>query len=220
MRNLLAQLIAAVAASMQSHPFPKPETPVIEQTITLPATTRSDADHLPVKVPVLKVSQTAPSKNVAIDPQILIRTFASYVGIKESPMGSNNGPMVNKFNQSCGLDPSEHAPWCAAATHYGYAINGLKNRPGAYSPDWYVKARRIAANDALAGDTCLVWFPSKGRYAHTIACIHKVIRARGIVTAFETYEGNTNAQGSREGDQFADRVRPADSVVVVRWWTN
>jgi hypothetical protein len=152
-----------------------------------------------------------------VDVAALLKTFSSYVGIKESPMGSNNGLMVNKFNLSCGLKPSDHAPWCASVAHYGYMVNGAPDRPGAYSLSWYVKTRVIPADMVQPGDVGLIYFPSKGRYAHTIAAIEKVNRSGRTVSSYTTLEGNTNAMGSREGDSFARRVRPADTVKVVRW---
>jgi hypothetical protein len=152
-----------------------------------------------------------------VDAAALLRTFASYVGIKEDPMGSNNGVMVNKFNASCGLRPSDHAPWCASVAHYGYLVNGAPDRPGAYSPSWYRRTRVIPAAMVQPGDVGLIYFPSKGRYAHTIAAIEKVNRSGRIVTSYVTLEGNTNAMGSREGDSFARRVRPTDTVKIVRW---
>ena len=152
-----------------------------------------------------------------VDTKCLLKTFSSYVGIKESPMGSNNGVMVDKFNASCGLNPSDHAPWCASVAHYGYMVNGAPDRPGAYSPSWYAKTRVIPSGMAQPGDVGLIYFPSKGRYAHTIAAIERVNRSGRIVSSYTTLEGNTNAMGSREGDSFARRVRPASTVKVVRW---
>lgn len=143
-------------------------------------------------------------------------TFRSYVGIKEEPPGSNNGRMVDKFNASCGFGREEHAPWCASVTHYGYGLNGLKGH-GAYSPSWFSAKKRVALHDVQPGDMALVYFPSKGRYAHTIADIEFVTRSAGRVVEVTTLEGNTNAQGSREGDQFARRVRAADTLTFVRW---
>ena len=152
-----------------------------------------------------------------VDAAALLKTFASYVGIKEDPMGSNNGVMVNRFNSSCGLRPSDHAPWCASVAHYGYMVNGAPDRPGAYSPSWYSKVRVIPAAMVQPGDVGLIYFPSKGRYAHVISAIEKVNRSGRFVTSYTTLEGNTNAMGSREGDSFARRVRSADAVKVVRW---
>jgi len=162
----------------------------------------------------------APSSKrlLPVDASALLKTFASYVGIKENPMGSNNGVMVNKFNASCGLAPGDHAPWCASVAHYGYLVNGAPDRPGAYSPSWYRRTRVIPAAMVQPGDVGLIYFPSKGRYAHTIAAIEKVNRAGRIVSSYTTLEGNTSQMtGSREGDQFCRRVRPADTVKIVRW---
>jgi hypothetical protein len=150
-----------------------------------------------------------------VDVPALLKTFASYVGIKEDPVGSNNGVMVNKFNASCGLRPSDHAPWCASVAHYGYLVNGAPDRPGAYSPSWYSKTRVIPAAMVQPGDVGLIYFPSKGRYAHVISAIESVNRSGRVVASYVTLEGNTNAMGSREGDSFARRVRPADTVKVV-----
>ena len=153
-----------------------------------------------------------------VDTKCLLKTFSSYVGIKEDPMGSNNGVMVDKFNASCGLKPSDHAPWCASVAHYGYMVNGAPDRPGAYSPSWYAKTRVIPADMAQPGDVGLIYFPSKGRYAHVIAAIERVNRSGRIVSSYTTLEGNTSQMtGSREGDQFCRRVRPANTVKVVRW---
>jgi hypothetical protein len=195
------------------------------------ATTPSDKKLPPAKVPQATPQPVAPATPapatpaprkvlgglIAVDSKALLRTFASYVGIKEQPLGSNNGPMVSKFNASCGFKPSDRAPWCASVAHYGYRVNGAPDRPGAYSPSWYVKARVVPAKDVQPGDVGLVWFPSKKRYAHTIAAIEKVNWSGRVVSSYVTLEGNTNAMGSREGDQFARRVRPADTVTVVRW---
>lgn len=172
---------------------------------------------VPTPVPTPKVIAPPAALTPGDIQQALIATFRTYVGIKEQPMGSNNGPMVDKFNASCGLSRAEHAPWCAAVAHYGYLQHGLQ-RPGAYSPNWFTKARAISRDKVVPADVALVWFASKGRYAHTIACIEKVTFSAGRVVQVTTLEGNTNAQGSREGDQFARRMRAADTLQFVRWW--
>lgn len=174
-----------------------------------------DTDALP---PVVKSTIVVPMAPAAATIQeALVKLFAGYVGIKEEPIGSNNGPMVDKFNASCGLKRSDHAPWCASVAHYGYIANGLQGK-GAYSPSWFNKARRVAQTDVSPADIGLIYFPSKGRYAHTIAAIEKPVRSAGRIVQVTTLEGNTNAQGSREGDQFARRIRPADTVTFMRWW--
>lgn len=189
-------------------PFPKPPS-----TGPVDLKEESGDTDAPERTVVAVVTVTPP---VAIQ-KALLKTFASYVGIHEEPMGSNNGEMVDKFNASCGLDPKEHAPWCASCAHYGYALNGVE-APGAYSPSWFIKARVVQRNQVAQADVGLVYFASKGRYAHTIAAIEKVVFSAGRVVQVQTLEGNTNAQGSREGDQFARRIRAADTLTFVRWW--
>lgn len=164
-----------------------------------------------------KTGPTGKSGSTGVMQNALVKTFSAFVGIKEEPIGSNNGHWVNIFNSSCNLDPSEHAPWCASVTNYGYLQNGLLGH-GAYSPNWYLKKRVVSLHDVKPGDMCLVYFSSKGRYAHTIACVEKAVFSAGRAVELVTLEGNTNAQGSREGDQFARRRRPADTVTILRWW--
>src|SRR4051812_19288740 len=129
----------------------------------------------------------------------LIATFSSYVGIKEEPMGSNNGFMVDKFNRSAGLEPFDHAPWCASVTNYGYKLNGLIGH-GAYSPDWYSAKHEVSQQSVDKADIGLVWFIRKNRFAHTIAAVEKVTFSAGRAVQVTTLEGNTNKEGSREGD--------------------
>jgi hypothetical protein len=197
---------------------PPPKQQPVGHTVDLKKET-GDSDVPPnAPKPITPVEPMGPKVEIPTNRQNkLLQIFASYVGIKEQPMGSNNGPMVNKFNASCGLDPSEHAPWCAAVAHYGYLQIGLK-APGAYSPSWFTKSRAISRDKVVPGDVGLIYFASKGRYAHTIAAIEKATFSAGRVVQVTTLEGNTNAQGSREGDQFARRIRPADTVQFVRWW--
>lgn len=223
---------------------PQPTPPRATPRPVVIATTPSDKKLPPAKVPVATPRPATPKPIatpqpvapatpapatptprrstvgglIAVDSKVLLKTFASYVGIKEEPLGSNNGPMVSRFNASCGFKPSDRAPWCASVAHYGYRVHGAPDRPGAYSPSWYQKRRVVASKDVILGDVGLVYFPSKKRYAHTIAAIEKVNWSGRVVSSYVTLEGNTSQMtGSREGDQFCRRVRPADTVTVVRW---
>lgn len=146
----------------------------------------------------------------------LLGIFRPLVGIHEQPRGSNRGPLIDQFNRSAGTDLG--APWCAVVAHWGYAQLGAPDRPGAYSPSWFRKSRRVKLSEIRPGDVGLVYFNSMGRYAHTIACVEKVVTSAGRVVQVQTLEGNTNAQNSREGDQFARRVRAADTLTFMRWW--
>lgn len=191
-------------------------TPPARPVVTDMKTKTGDTDALPVTT---VVTTSVPNEILpeATKQQSIVKLFQGFVGIKEEPLGSNNGPMVDKFNASCGLSRADHAPWCASVAHYGYVANGLPGK-GAYSPSWFSKTRRVTQTDVLPADIGLIYFPSKGRYAHTIAAIEKPVRSAGRIVQVTTLEGNTNAQGSREGDQFARRTRPADTITFMRWW--
>lgn len=191
----------------------RPADPTVEIVTLKPQPT-----PVPSPKPKLLVS-VLPKTPVGIQYQ-LIDTFKTYIGIKENPPGSNNGPLIDKFNQLCGFAPKDHAPWCASVKSFGYHTNGLPFR-GAYSPSWFAKARKIERDDVQVGDSAVVFYPSMGRYGHTICAIWKVERHAGRVTTVYTYEGNTfgmGKAGSREGDQFAWRVRGAGTITFVRWW--
>lgn len=204
-----ACLSLLILLTVRPAPSPVPTPPATNYKVLT-----GDTDAPAPFVTVVHPQHPVEPKNIQAS---LLKTFASYVGIHEEPMGSNNGPMVDRFNTSCGLDPKEHAPWCASCATYGYLQNGLPGR-GAYSPSWFRKDKAVSRDQVEPADVALVWFASKGRYAHTIACVEKVTRSAGRVVQVTTLEGNTNAQGGREGDQFARRLRPADTVSFVRWW--
>jgi hypothetical protein len=208
---------ATPSPTPKATPTPTPRSPLVFAPVT-PFTDMKektgDADALPVAPPTKPVVAAAPPSQRV---QKLLTTLRGYVGMKEQPKGSNRGPMIDKFNASAGLNPNSRAPWCASVAHYVYTENGLQGY-GAYSPSWFNKRKRVPQTDVQPADVGLIYFPSKGRYAHTIAAIEETVRSAGRIVQVTTLEGNTNAQGSREGDQFARRRRPADTVVFMRHW--
>lgn len=198
-RGLLAVCAGVLTLALSS---PPPVNPKVEAK-------SKDADS------GLKTSGPVGGVLKPVDGQALVSLFRTLVGVREQPMGSNRGFRVDEFNRSAGADLG--SPWCAAVAHWGYAELGAADRPGAYSPSWFRASRRVSQSKVLAGDVALVWFTSMGRYAHTIACVEKPIFSAGRVVQVQTLEGNTNAQNSREGDQFARRIRSADTLTFVRW---
>lgn len=139
----------------------------------------------------------------------LLATYRPLVGTQEKPVGSNRGAMVDTFNRAAKTDLG--APWCASVAVWGHQQVGLPHG-NAYSPSWYVKSKVVPPSQVRPGDMALVWFPSKGRYAHTVACVEQVRRSEVVCL-----EGNTNSQGSREGHGFFRRIRPINGLTFVRW---
>jgi hypothetical protein len=144
----------------------------------------------------------------------VIRVAQGTIGWREAP--GNSGPLVDKILASVGLAGSR-APWCAAWVVYvGDEAFGKEKNPyprSAWSPD-FVKApdwNRGRGTKPGPADTFGIYFPSLKRVAHT-----------GLVEKLEgkmvvTIEGNTNDDGSREGDGVYRKRRPLDTMLAKRW---
>lgn len=136
----------------------------------------------------------------------LVNVLKSQIGQTEHPRGSNWGHPVQEYLEAAGIN--RPAPWCAAFIEWGLQKIGRKGA-GAYVPSWNQPSHRI--NQPSIGSLGLVWFPQMKRYGH-IFCVKRVTSSRSI----ETIEGNSNAEGSREGYAVVSRVRPV-SGQFVRW---
>lgn len=144
----------------------------------------------------------------------VIRVARGTIGWRE--VGRNSGPMVDKILASVGLEGSR-APWCAAWVVYvGDEAFGKEKNPyprSAWSPD-FVKApdwNRGRGTRPGPADAFGIYFSNLGRVAHT-----------GLVEKLEgkmvvTIEGNTNDDGSREGDGVYRKRRPLDTMLAKRW---
>lgn len=144
----------------------------------------------------------------------VIRVARGTIGWRE--VGRNAGPLVDKILASVGLEGSR-APWCAAWVVYvGDEAFGKEKNPyprSAWSPD-FVKApdwNRGRGTKPGPSDAFGIYFSNLGRVAHT-----------GLVEKLEgkmvvTIEGNTNDDGSREGDGVYRKRRPLDTMLAKRW---
>jgi hypothetical protein len=137
---------------------------------------------------------------------LLVNVLSSQIGQTEHPKGSNWGRPVQEYLEAAGIN--RPAPWCAAFIEWGLQKIGRKGA-GAYVPSWNQPSHRIERPSI--GSLGLVWFPQMKRYGH-IFCVKRVTSSRSI----ETIEGNSNAEGSREGYAVVSRVRPV-SGQFVRW---
>lgn len=144
----------------------------------------------------------------------IIRVARGTIGWREE--SGNSGPLVDKILASVGLKGSK-APWCAAWVVYvGDEAFGREQNPyprSAWSPDFVKRPDWNRGRGTKPGpaDTFGIYFPSLGRVAHT-----------GLVEKLEgkmvvTIEGNTNDDGSREGDGVYRKRRPLDTMLAKRW---
>jgi hypothetical protein len=136
------------------------------------------------------------------------------IGWKEQR--GNSGPVVDKILKTVGLEGTR-SPWCAAWVVYvGDQAFGAKNNPyprSAWSPDFVVKPTWNRGQGQLPGssDAFGVYFDSLKRVAHT----GLIERLEGNMAV--TIEGNTNDNGSREGDGVYRKRRPLVTILARRW---
>lgn len=145
--------------------------------------------------------------------QQALETAITQLGQKEDPIGSNRGPMVDKYLLAVGLKPGY--AWCQAFVYWCYATAAAQRsekcpaiRTAGVQDCWRKtpQAQRITRRDALAdltqikpGYQFVMLF--SGGMGHT-----------GIVEKVEgsfihTIEGNSNSNGSREGVAVVRHIR-------------
>lgn len=151
----------------------------------------------------------------------LILEADRYLGVTESPPGSNRGTAVDYWVQEAGLDPAGGYPWCAAFVGQvgrqalGRAWPCPRTASVAALVRWAEGLHEVLTTAPAVGDLFALWEPAltPPRFGHT-----------GIVTAvlsggrFQTVEGNTNPDGSREGyGVFVRRRSAATTNRYIRW---
>ncbi len=145
----------------------------------------------------------------------LVDTLLSYLHVKELT-GNNDGPEVEMFIAASGLDPKGQYPWCAAFISYIYQANGLAV-PGysARAAAWFVEPYLIPDKEAIGADLGSLYYANLGRIGHVFMYLEPYKNSTPYVV---TGEGNTNAQGSREGNQVARRFRLRGTVHSSAKW--
>lgn len=146
-----------------------------------------------------------------------ILAFAqSWLGVREQPLGSNRGVLVDTFNREAGA--SLGSPWCLAfaytcikhaAEHAEIAVPILRTASCSVLYKW-AQDHHLNANGAVRpGDVGLV---IGGESGHHHAVIIEKLLPLGLV---QTIEGNTNLTGSPEGYGVFRRVRRRSTMDFV-----
>lgn len=139
----------------------------------------------------------------------VVDTLVSYIGVKELT-GNNDGPEVEKFIAATGLNPKGQYPWCAAFISYTFQANSLDvPKYSARAAAWFDENHIIADRKAIAGDLYSLYYRNLGRIGHIGMYLKPYKNDTPYIVGGE---GNTNAQGSREGNQAAKRFRPRGVV--------
>ncbi len=159
-----------------------------------------------------------PSSGIDHGKQRQLLTIAwSQLGVKEAT-GHNDGLDVEKYLATVGLNKGQ--PWCAAFVAWCYQQAAIKNPNSGLAADYFRKnivyenGHLISAKLIHAGDTF-------GIYFENLDGIHHV----GFVLAWsdmwvETIEGNTNSDGSREGNEVCHKKRLRKQIYQVSSWIN
>jgi len=160
----------------------------------------------------------------------LKKIYDSQIGVRER--GINAGSQVEEYLHYVNLGRGQ--PWCAAFVCWVFGQAGIENPRTAWSPDLFPLAkiiwskayayptRQITGNrqpDSYrvttpgTGDIFGLFFPEKNRIAHA-----------GFIDQWDgtwliTVEGNTNMEGSREGDGVYRKRRLVRSIYQVARYT-
>lgn len=154
----------------------------------------------------------SPLPTVSNLPDLVVQVARKYLGVGEEG-GNNRGKMIDEFESATWLDPAGDYPWCASFVCYvirealglysGKVPWKRPMTPRAYGfEDWAKEEpgldlkRNPVAEDIQPGDIITFTF------SHVGICTG--LPHSGLVP---TIEGNTNAEGSREGEVVAAKER-------------
>lgn len=144
--------------------------------------------------------------------QCLKELYDSQIGIRETG-GSNRGVHVEKYLASVELGAGY--AWCAAFVSWCYQNAEIQTPLSGWVPSYALKDKRIYHRDKFqlrtpqTGDVFMVWYSKLKRPAH-IGFIDQW--GEKWVT---TVEGNTNDDGSREGDGVYKKRRLKKQIWAV-----
>lgn len=182
---------------------------VIPQEVEIPIViTKSDTVYVTVDIP-LTLGQKYTNE------------LKKYIGTREAT-GKNDGEAIKQILLKCGINFPQ--PWCACYLHTGLVNIGLNGGPVAgpgYTPFWFKNPKRIRWVRDKSPESMTweqgwiggIYFRSLGRIGHVAAIIEDF--GDGYVL---TIEGNTNAQGGREGNGVYLRIRHKSEFYMVADW--
>jgi uncharacterized protein (TIGR02594 family) len=129
----------------------------------------------------------------------------AFLGVHEQG-GPNRGPMVDQWVRFVGLEPDDAPtggyPWCAAFVSWCCAQVGYELVKGASVRKLLMRNGDLEVAEPFPGDICISLMANG-----TGHCGFYLKREHGRIY---TLDGNTNEQGSREGNSVALRDRPVD----------
>lgn len=149
--------------------------------------------------------------------QCLREIYLSQVGVREQG-GNNRGPEVKMYLNSVGLN--EGYPYCAAFVSWCFQQVEIEAPKSAWVPSYALRDKMVYKQGKVIqrlpkyGDVLLIWFKKLNRPAH-IGFIDQW-GEQWIISV----EGNTNNNGSREGDGVYRKRRLKKQIWAVTNFIN
>jgi hypothetical protein len=149
-------------------------------------------------------------------PDCLTGLAASQIGVREAH--PNDSYEIRGYLWAVGFN--QPVPWCAAFVGWTHALCGIESPLSAWSPAWFPAANTIYTRGRAdnttprPGDVFGLYYQSRKRIAHV-----------GFIESWPagdwciTIEGNTNGEGSREGDGVYRKRRLKRGIYKVSRWT-
>lgn len=137
----------------------------------------------------------------------LLKIAGKEIGIRET--ATNSSARIDEYNAYVGV---KKVPWCASFVSWCFGRAGFARPRTAWSPALFPAGK--LAGEAMPGMVFGVYFASLKRIGH--CGLIKEIRGAWYVTI----EGNSSADGSREGTGVFSRLRHQRSVANFSDWLN
>ncbi|MBB6503018.1 peptidoglycan-binding protein [Pedobacter cryoconitis] len=137
----------------------------------------------------------------------LVNLARAEIGVREKT-GHNDGARVEEYLATVGLKKGQ--PWCAAYISWLYAKAGYAQPRSGWSPALFPSSR--LARSALPGNVIGIYIPKVKRIAH-VGLVEKIQGDWCL-----SIEGNTNLNGSIEGDGVYRKRRHLKSIYQIADW--
>lgn len=135
----------------------------------------------------------------------VIEFARSQIGVKET--SENSSPEIDRYNAYAGV---KAAPWCASFVSYCFAMAGFARPRTAWSPSLFPKDRLV--KNPQAGMVLGVYFPELKRIAH--CALVEGVKGNWVIAI----EGNSNTDGSREGNGVYRKIRHVRTIYRYADW--
>lgn len=139
----------------------------------------------------------------------IIAIAQSQIGVMEAT-GNNDGAKVEAYLATTGLKKGE--PWCAAFISWVFKQAGYEQPATAWSPALFPAPRQVKS--PAPGMLFGIYFKSLQRISH--CGIIERINGNFIIGI----EGNTNLNGSRDGNGVHRRLRHTKTIYRYADWIN